>query len=257
MKKLEQNFNWADNLRFVAIFGVIVLHATPNMLYYKGEVSESLWWTANIITSLFRFCVPVFVMLTGALVLTKDYELGYFVKKKFFRVVLPFLFWSIGYICYDLFLYHDKVTMLYVVRFSIDKLIHGASFHLWYVYMIIGLYMFIPVLRKWYKNASEKELIYFILIWFIVLCFNLPVLNKFSMPSIFKYFSGYIGYLVLGAYLSEKRIHDKIQTNIISISLILLGLFVIIIGTRYYFLQKNIFRDDLYGYLTPFVLDII
>lgn len=85
---------WMNNLRALATFSVIVLHVTFPILYNYGTININDWQVGNFFDSLVRFCVPVFLMLTGALLLGKPIEIASFFKKRFVRVLFPFLFWS-------------------------------------------------------------------------------------------------------------------------------------------------------------------
>ena len=93
---------WIDNLRILATISVIFLHVSSPLLYNFEGKEDLNWWTGNIYDGTVRFCVPVFVMLTGSLMLSKDYDLNDFLKIKLMRIIIPFLFWSVIYILYGL-----------------------------------------------------------------------------------------------------------------------------------------------------------
>lgn len=253
------NLSWTTNLRVVATISVIFLHVTSEILYQYGKISNSIWWTGNIYDSVVRFCVPVFVMLTGVLLLAKKYELNDFLKKRFLRIILPFLFWSLIYALVSL---NDKISagnhemsFFEIVKWLISQLKNGSSLHLWYIYMIIGIYLFIPIISKWIQNATEKEILYFIFIWLFTLFINQPVLSKFRVNINLTYFSGFIGYVVLGYYLSVKSFAiSKLVIRIISLFLILTGVTITIFGTYFLSLQNNSFQEYFYNYTTLNVL---
>src|ERR1700749_2914497 len=96
-----QNINWISNLRLLALYAVIILHCSSPLLAGYGKVPASDWWVGDFFNAITRFAVPVFVMITGALLLNRDYEIGDFLKKRLTRVVVPFLFWSLVYIWYS------------------------------------------------------------------------------------------------------------------------------------------------------------
>jgi surface polysaccharide O-acyltransferase-like enzyme len=121
----------ADHLRAVATLAVIVVHVSDAVVAQYGKISNEIWQIGNTANSLSRFCVPVFLMLTGALVLAKDYPLGVFFKRRMSRVVLPFLFWSLVYIVYEIIA--SSIPMQDIAYFTFDKLKNGASYHLWYI----------------------------------------------------------------------------------------------------------------------------
>src|SRR5665213_1648897 len=96
-----QYIDWINNIRLIALYAVIILHSTAPLLMQYGKVSTSDWLMADILNAMVRFAVPVFVMVTGALLLHRDYQLGDFLKKRLSRIVWPFLFWSLVYIGYS------------------------------------------------------------------------------------------------------------------------------------------------------------
>lgn len=253
-KSPENKLIWTNNLRVLATISVILLHVSGQILIQYGKVSDFVWWTGNLFDSFVRFCVPVFVMLTGALLLPKAYEIGEFLKKRFLRIILPFLFWSVVYI---VFTYYVKLTSnhemsrLEIITWSLDLLRSGTSPHLWYIYMIIGIYLITPIISKWAQNCKENEIIYFLIIWLAALILNQPILERYITDIDVSYFSDFIGYLVLGYYLSVKTFkYNKITINIIAILLILIGVIITIAGTYYLTNRDGKFNQYFYGYMT-------
>jgi surface polysaccharide O-acyltransferase-like enzyme len=249
---------WTTNLRVVATVSVIFLHVASEILYQYGCIPDFIWWTGNIYDSLVRFCVPVFVMLTGVLMLSKTYELNDFLKKRFSRIILPFLFWSFVYAIFSL---NDKISggsqmsFLDSIKWLIHLLLNGTSYHLWYIYMIIGIYLFIPIISKWAQNATQKEILYFIFIWIFTLIINQPILSNFKINIDLMYFSGFIGYVVLGYYLSIKSFaYSKTTINLISLFLIFAGVSITIFGTYFLSKRNNDFVEYFYNYNTLNVL---
>src|ERR1700748_2984293 len=103
-----QTFDWINSLRLIALFAVIVLHTAAVPLGQYGHIPLNTWLTADFYNALVRFAVPVFVMITGALLLHRQYELGDFLKKRLGRVLVPFLFWSLVYIGYSW--YNEEIS---------------------------------------------------------------------------------------------------------------------------------------------------
>ena len=73
----EKKIYWVDNLRFLATISVIFLHVASPIYFQFGKVSDAYWWTAFLYSGTTRFGVPIFLMLTGALILPKNYSIGY------------------------------------------------------------------------------------------------------------------------------------------------------------------------------------
>lgn len=225
-------FDWINNLRVIAMFLVVILHTTSPMLMSFGKVPTTYWLIADFYNALSRFGVPVFVMITGALLLHRQYELGDFLKRRLWRIIPPFLFWSLVYVLYawwdeDLTFINDLWGNAIIV---LHQLHYGASYHLWYVYMIIGLYFIIPILSKFVQNAGEKEIVYFLILWLVVMCFNQPYLLHFNPQIDLHYITGYIGYLVLGHYLAFKVLPQWMNLKWFLL-LFVVSLLIIVAGT--------------------------
>jgi surface polysaccharide O-acyltransferase-like enzyme len=207
LQRQTHQLDWINNLRIIALFAVIVLHCSSPLLGGYGKVAPRQWLTADFYNALTRFAVPVFVMITGALLLGKDDEIFGFLKKRLSRVLLPFLFWSLVYIAYAF--YNEDIPYSTDTWTNIKQVLHqlkyGSSYHLWYVYMLIGLYFIIPVLSKFIRNANEKETLYFLGAWLLVILFSQPYMQRYNPQVDIRYFGGYIGYLVLGYYLANKN----------------------------------------------------
>jgi len=203
----HQNIDWINNLRVIALFAVIILHTSAVLLAQYGKVPVTDWFIADFYNALVRFAVPVFVMITGALLLHREYELGDFFKKRLTKIITPFLFWSLVYIAYSW--YNDEITFDADTWTNTKQVLHllkyGSSYHLWYVYMLIGLYFVIPIIGKFVRNATQSEIKYFLLIWFAVMMISQPYLVRFNPQVDMHYFAGYIGYLVLGHYVANKE----------------------------------------------------
>jgi surface polysaccharide O-acyltransferase-like enzyme len=249
--------DWIDNLRVIATISVIFLHVSATVTAKFGTISFISWTIGNVYNSSVRFCVPIFVMITGALLLPRDYEISDFLKKKVVRLVLPFVFWGSIYILLLVFIKVSQgyiFTFLKTIEYLYEVIQNGIYPHFWYVYMIIGLYLFIPILGRWARNSSEKEILYFLILWSIILCFNYPIFSKYKIDFNLSYFSGYIGYLVLGYYLSIKSDFGKVSLNSIALALIGLGISTTIVGTSFASFKAGTFDKTFYEYLTPNVL---
>ena len=229
-----QQLDWINNLRIIAMFMVVVLHTSSPLIMLYGKVPDSYWFWGDLYNAISRFGVPVFVMITGALLLNRDQPPIPFLKKRLGRIIVPFLFWSLVFIAYA---WHNEDFVFTTntwnnIKIVLHQLKYGSSYHLWYVYMLIGLYFLIPVLGKFARNASEGELLYFLLVWFGVMMINQPYLKRFDPQIDLHYFAGYIGYLVLGYYLAYKDFPLRFNRNWFAV-LFIVTLAFIVAGTYY------------------------
>ena len=206
MKRIE----YLDLLRVIAIFGVIVVHISAQN-WYSTDIHSMEWHVFNIWDSIFRCSVPVFVMISGVLFLSKEIEIKKLYSKNILRIITAFAFWSLLYVLIldNSNKIEDKIMAFYL-----------GHYHMWFAFMIVLLYMLTPVLKK---IIEDKKIIEYFLIIYFVFQTILPqistfiyMLNHKTMAIImnknmdkFQINFGYIGYFVLGYYLSKKDLSKK------------------------------------------------
>jgi surface polysaccharide O-acyltransferase-like enzyme len=247
--KVKSLKNYISNLRNIATFAVIVLHVTAPFVLKFNKISFASWQLANLLDSMLRFGVPVFVMISGAVLLDRSEPLKIFLSKRLKRIFLPFLFWSIVYFIFIYAGHFQKFSMTQLAQILIDKLLKGTYYHLWYIYMILGIYLFIPIVRKWVQNSTKQELHYFLILWAITLFINTDAAKY--IPSIeVLYFSKYLGYLVLGYYL-DKHIEINRSRSALYFMLFVLGVTLTLVSTSYLSITTNKLNITYYNYLSP------
>jgi Uncharacterized protein conserved in bacteria len=216
-----------DLVRVVAIFLVVFLHVT-NTFYdqiYLGTVSTTAWWTFVAYKSLSLVCVPLFVILTGALLLqpSKIHEpIKVFLKKRLNRLGLAFLFWTFVYLAWGFFISKMPLTLYNVLQGTVISLTTGAYYHFWYIYLIAGLYIITPLLRAAIAYRDEKLVRYLILIWFIGICIVplLPLFTDYSVNGEIFIMGGYTGYFLIGAYLQRAQLRKRYMYSFLIVGLI-------------------------------------
>lgn len=218
-----------DIIRIVATLAVVMIHCSSSFVSgYQAGTPE--FWVGNIFDALSRLGVPLFVMVSGSLFLREEKEItvkGIF-KKNILNIGLILIFWSAFY------------TLVYQV---IQPLLAGKSidfdnvfsaflkghYHLWYLYMTIGLY-FIALFLRTFVKKSNPSLVKLFLAISVITQFTLPALKILSRyvssfkliiavleKCRFEFFAGYIAYFLLGWYLvhvglSSKRIRNGLYT---------------------------------------------
>ena len=186
---------------------VIAIHVTSPTVEQFGNVEPGGWWAANWWNSLTRPAVPLFVMLSGYLLFAKDYPLGDFLRRRFSRVLIPAFFWMLVFSVYNYFANGYPRNAIELFR----SLVSGpVYFHLWFIYMIIGLYLVYPILRPWVRSATDRDFWYFFVccavgtwLWKILyVFFQLPIGISFEL------FCNHAGHFVLGYYLGWKPLQE-------------------------------------------------
>jgi surface polysaccharide O-acyltransferase-like enzyme len=190
--KQTENYNYLDVLRAFACFAVILLHYSNS---YNYRIDIPTFEGGVLIFALTRFCVPVFVMISGALLLGRNYSITEFYSKRLVRIIPPFILWSVVYI-----IYHTDGTFPSFEKIMRVLFIDGAMWHFWYIYMIIGLYLIIPFLSPWAQKKDCPSIFLFLAIWFI---WTLQDINfpQYKTQFDLTYFGNFIGFIVLGYYV--------------------------------------------------------
>ncbi len=236
---------WLDFVRWIATIAVITIHVAAPYIYQYGSIPMLNWNFYNFIDSLTRFAVPFFVMLSGALLLNRKDSLKDFLLKRFSRVLIPFLFWTIVYSIYHFYKVNSNFSFEYI-PFFVQSLKEGASYHFWYIYMLIGLYLAIPVLRVYVQNAETILIKYFLLLWLFFLLFSFfeIAINKDFSWTIYI---GYIGYLILGYFIAFRL--ENINSYYV-MSVFLVALLFTFLMTWQFPICKGVFNGKYYQYLS-------
>ena len=260
----NQRIVWLDVVRFIAMFTVVCCHCTDPFNFYPGtapNIGEIKLWGA-IYGSVLRPCVPLFVMITGALLLPVRGDASTFYKKRIPRVFYPFLIWSVLYnlfpwitgllglnpqIILDFFPYAGEEVMQQSFSVSLEYILmipfnfSILAVHMWYIYLLIGLYLYLPVFSAWVEKASERAKLMFLLAWGVTLL--LPYYYQFvsnylwgtcswnSFGMLYA-FAGFNGYLLLGHYLKNLEWSLK-KTLAIGIPMFAVGYAVTFLGFRH------------------------
>lgn len=196
-----------DILRCVAAILVIAIHASA----WPFSQYNGVWKASLIIDSFSRCAVPLFFMLTGYFLLCgKQETLSQFISKRFLRIFLPFVMLVFIYGCFKDYTITELIRRAFVQG--------DLDFHLWYIYTIIGIYIFIPIVKVLFLCKEYKLINYYLFIWFLTFIlyasfqslFNINT-NPFSVFNLY-YFQGWLGYVILGGLL-RVVLESKIQLD--------------------------------------------
>lgn len=219
------NFS-VDAIRFTAIFLVILLHSTGFPYRFLNPQITTMdvinWTTTSTYATIGMLGVPLFVMLSGGLLLNPDKAeepLKVFFRKRFDRIGLPFIFWTLVYFVWTFTFLGTPFTLFNVGQ----GLLTGSYYHLWFVYLLIGLYTVTPIIRVLVKYLDRKLFSLLLFLWFIGTT-TTPFIHTFTSfhfdPVLFVFFD-WIGYYLLGIYLINASF--KRSTAIIVLIVGLLG----------------------------------
>lgn len=219
-----------DLIRCVAIVLIIVVHTSgfPYQFYNANITDMDIlnWFTTNVYDAVGMVGVPLFVMLSGALLLTPekaDEPLRVFYKKRFDRIALPFIFWTIVYFIWS-FTVIGKPFSLYNIE---QGLLGGSYYHLWYIYVLMGLYAVTPMMRVLVKHLSRSLFSFLLILWFAgtVITPFIHTFTTFDFNPVMFVFLDWIGYFLLGIYLLSANFSRRI-----AITTAVLGIMGTVVG---------------------------
>ena len=221
MNNTSSRIVWLDWLRVTALFFVLLVHSIEPF-FFGGEgtlirnASDALW--VGCLNAFARACVPLFVVASSYLLFPLQQPAKSFFPRRMSRVLIPFAIWTVIYA----FLWGNPVDNLSALWQNFNY----AAGHLWFVYMLVGIYLLMPLLSPWAEKVSERELRFYLILCLLASCLPLirlllssdaiVIYGPTGIPNLaryplwgeaswnaygtFYYFSGFLGYVLLGLY---------------------------------------------------------
>lgn len=199
-----------DVIRILSIFLVVVIHS--NVAYLAANTGTPGWHFVMLATSVCLVAVPLFFMVSGALLLDTDEVIS--LDKLFFgrilKQALPFIVWSAVYVLARIVM--GKIS--FTLSAFTALLYEPAYYQFWFMYSLLAIYLLLPVLQAVVIKLSKRHLEYVLLVW-LVFCTVFPVLERFVPGFAISghvdliLCEGYVGYFLLGYYL--KKYHSELS----------------------------------------------
>lgn len=242
---------YLDTLRVAAILGVVVIHVAARHVDVRAA-PDLAWWTGNLWDAAVRWCVPVFVMLSGALLLSgPDLSPGRFYARRLPKILLPLAFWSLAF-----YLFQQISGGAPVEMGSFFRGLFGGSIlnRYWFLYMILWLYLSAPFLRTVAARLKGSALAIFVGLWLLAASLR-PLLQSLFGISIAggdSLFAEYLGYFLLGAALHQNQTPRWLERA--APLLAAAGFLLTAAGTGALQHLRGAFQDVFYRYGSPGVV---
>ena len=248
--KLKKNrIVWIDLLKVISIFSVILMHIIGNTINGYSDLPSNASNIFIILAYLLEFSIPAFVMISGIVLLKKD-EITY---KEIFKKYISKVLITIGVvgtimIVMEEYFMHRPIT----IQVVINRLLTGQIWaHMWYLYLLLGLYLITPICSIIVKNIKKNDYKTLLIILFIISILINTINDVYKIKLAFNMLeiSGYIFYFLYGYYIYKYGTSKKY--NIVNYIFVLLS----IIYTVFHVL-KNPDLNAMYSYLTfiPFII---
>ena len=223
-----------DVIRIVALLSIVMTHISAYFVIGFPDPTKTEFLVANLFNGLSRAGVPLFVMLSGALLLKEDkpFSVRRFYRRSLLWMALLLAGWLALYGVFYAVLLPGLTGGQPSLQAFLDYILtfKGTDYpHLWYMFMIVGAYLFLPILRLFVKRENRRY-IFWMLVGSAVIQFAAKTadvllrdtavisvtgfLGKFHLEAL----TGYLGYFLLGWYLSEYEIKKPYRSILYAVS---------------------------------------
>ena len=235
----DRRIVFLDYLRVVACFMVILVHCIEPFYLnsdgtYIASHNDALWVT--FVNSLLRIAVPLFMMASSYLLMPISTDTTTFYRRRFQRVAIPFIVWSLAYAFIPMWGSGGEINVVdNLAQLSLNLMWHSG--HLWYVYMLIGIYLFMPIISPWLERVTKLGERAFILLW--LFSTTVPFFRELALSirgtaevwgeaswnefGLLYYFSGFIGYVVAAHYIRKYVDWSITKSLCVAIPMIVVG----------------------------------
>ena len=205
---MKRRVFYVDVVRAFACLLVVMSHVFAPVCAAINHYPRPVWWIFNLFDSFIRPSAALYVMISGKLFLGSSREDSYlqFVWKRYSRVFLPFFTWSMIYAFYNA---REEGTP-WAPGLAVLQFLKGPTeYHLWFMYLILGLYLVMPAMRRFVRWAPPQGLAGALALWmgFLVVNFLFPGYARWGFVTILL---SYGGYAILGYALDKANtLHPK------------------------------------------------
>lgn len=194
---------WLDLARVVAIVAVVMVHVVVPVMAV-AERGDPAWWIAAGLNAASRWCVPVFLMVSGALLLepSRSGPVGAFYLKRLRRVGVPLVVWTAFYLWYREAVRGEDIGPEQVLQLVAS----GEPFlQLYFLYVVAGLTLLTPFLRLVTRNGSRETVTVMAAVFFAIAVLNQALMSFVPVggTNALTIWVPYVGYYVAGWVLRD------------------------------------------------------
>lgn len=204
-----------DILRILACFMVVFNHFDPGFFAFSHKQQGTITYWLLLAFSIFcKFAVPIFFMISGALLLKKDEPISVLYKKRIYKIVIVLLASSLLYFLFEKYIIDNPDTRISYIYTE------NAEYHLWYLYSYIALLMSLPLLRSIAKDLSKSKIIYLTVVY-VTIRYLIPLIELLLFNNTYNlngrisgmFICADIFFLPLVGYYIENRQDKALSRN--------------------------------------------
>jgi len=244
---MKERIVWADIVRIVGIYFIIVLHVATGPLPSKAN------FLFFINMTLIHICVPLLIMLSGALLIGKKESYKIFFNKRIKRVIIPWITWSCLFTLLVVSIHADyNVNNIFAMFRTIFIQLN------WFIILICSLYLLTPAIRIFAQNAKTKDVLMVVLLWFFSVSLLPTLRDTAAFPlstdnGIVRLVISFIGYFFLGFLIT------KIQLQKYIMPLFIIFIISVLVTSAYgYYSSINNFlhASMVFDYIAPGIIAV-
>ena len=243
---------WADLIRVVAIYLVVMIHVSGQLTNVWGKIPSDQWIIADMYGAVARISVPLFFMISGYLLLPRSESLRGFFTKQMVKVLIPFVAWSLIYLFWFCGNHANKCTTNLVSQLLLVK---GTYYHLWFLYVLISIYLILPVLRLMFRPAADKNILWYLIGLWLVFQPLLTIAKQawnFNINISPPLATGFLCFFVLGSLLGEIPLSRPMVFS--AAALWVIGTFATVEGTYLLTLHSGAYNGIFYDFVSMNVI---
>ena len=226
MNKREYAF---DILRTISMLMVIMIHVSNVYSRSFGIIGNQYFIISLFFNTICRISVPIFLMISGALLLDREYQKDKYLKR-IIKLLILIVVWDIIYLIWEYLYLGITYNNLYRLLFE------PLRAHLWFLYTILLLYIIQPLLRYLLNKANKTIKIVLLIVW---------LLFSFS----------YMGFFVIGKYLYDFSKENDLKKYNKQLIILMIILYTVSIILNYKSsIKYNMFYNLYFAYRTPFIM---
>lgn len=249
---MKNKILYLEVLRLLAIVGVICIHVSSTFFLSYDSFSGTDKIFVVFMNSVGRFSVPVFVMISGALALSvsKQRSLSWYYSKRLGRFITPLIFWTIVYLLLGSW---QGLFDADPLGGPVDAILQGQPyFHLYYLFVIIGLAVITPYLQQLWHSLTTKRKGLLTLTVLLISSFDAFIVQlwgaEYYLPvhNAVNFFVPFIGLYLLGAYLYEFNIRIQFLENmkINTIVMLVVTMLSVLVAIEMFGVKSGLFFNE-------------
>ena len=242
---------YIDFIRTFAILCIISCHVFADLVLNMNTFNTEIGYYSLFFNSLRELGIPLFVVISGALLIGRKDSITTFAKKRIVRVMIPYIFWTLIYLAFIILcmqhnLHFQRYDMNALISSTLTISPSGPSVYLWFIPMILTVYIIIAIINEMIKINYNSIHIFLIASIILIILFNLNVITpKGFLRNVF-----YSVFAVLGCYLSRIDLNRSLDDK--KLALVFLAIAVITYIVEIYFNQTTTLMFNRYYSIQQF-----